>query len=163
VLGLYGFGNSAHVTIQIALHLDMRVYVFSRTPANRELAARMGAEWTGTAQDTPPQPIHAGIIFAPAGPLVPAALKYLRPGGTMALAGITMTDIPSFPYDCIYHERTLRSVANSTHQDVIELLRYAGQIPAKTEVSEFDLTEVNEVLKLMKESKIQGGAVLRCR
>lgn len=162
ILGLYGFGNSAHVTIQVARYSGIRVFVFSRTPANRELAQSLGAEWTGRAEEKPPERIHSGIIFAPAGKIVPMALKHLRPGGTVACAGITMTDIPSFPYELLYWERTLRSVANSTHQDVRELLEYAGKIPIKTRVSEFDLTDVNKVLRMMKESKIQGGAVLKC-
>jgi len=162
ILGLYGFGNSAHVTIQVARYLGIRVFVFSRTPANRKLAERLGAEWTGTAEEKPPELIHSGIIFAPAGPLVPMALRHLRPGGTIALAGITMTPIPGFPYELIYWERALRSVANSTHEDVRQLLDYAGKIPIKTEVTEFGLEDANKVLKLMKESKIQGGAVLKC-
>jgi len=161
ILGLYGFGNSAHVTIQVARYLGIRVFVFSRTTANRELAVKLGAEWTGTADEEPPSQIHAGIIFAPAGPLVPASLKHLRPGGAIALAGITMTDIPAFPYELIYGERTLRSVANSTHQDVKDLLDYAGKIPIKTEVAEFPLEEANQVLAMMKESKIRGGAALK--
>jgi len=161
ILGLYGFGNSAHVTIQVALYLGIRVFVFSRTPANRKLAEKLGAEWTGTAEEQPPERIHSGIIFAPAGPLVPMALQHLRSGGTVALAGITMTPIPSFPYELIYRERTLRSVANSTHEDVRQLLDYAGKIPVKTEVTEFKLEDVNLVLKMMKESQIQGGAVLK--
>jgi propanol-preferring alcohol dehydrogenase len=160
ILGLYGFGNSAHVTIQVARYLGIRVFVFSRTPANLELAAKLGAEWTSSAEEEPPSKIHAGIIFAPAGPLVPASLKHLRPGGVIALAGITMTDIPAFPYELIYGERTLKSVANSTHEDVRQLLDYAGKIPIKTEVVEFPLEEANQVLKKMKESQIQGGAVL---
>jgi len=161
ILGLYGFGNSAHVTIQVARYLGKRVFVFSRTPANRELAESLGAEWTGTAEEKPTELIHAGIIFAPSGPLVPIALKHLRPRGTLALAGITMTDIPSFPYELIYWERTLRSVANSTHEDVRQLLEYAGKIPIKTEVTEFPLEDANKVLRAMKESKIQGGAILK--
>jgi propanol-preferring alcohol dehydrogenase len=161
ILGLYGFGNSAHVTIQVARYIGIRVFVFSRTPANRKLAEKLGAEWTGTAEEEPPELMHAGIIFAPAGLLVPMALGHLRKGGTIALAGITMTPIPSFKYDLIYWERMLRSVANSTHEDVRQLLDYAGRIPIKTEVSEFGLEEVNKVLKMMKESKIQGGAVLK--
>jgi len=159
-LGLYGFGNSAHVTVQIALHRKMRVFVFSRTPANRELAVRMGAEWAGTAEEKPPVQLNAGIVFAPAGPLVTLALSHLRPGGTLALAGITMTDIPQFPYEILYGERTLRSVANSTHQDVRDLLKYAGKIPIRTEVCKFPLEEANKALRMMKESRIQGGAVL---
>lgn len=161
ILGLYGFGNSAHVTIQVALYLGIRVFVFSRTPANRKLAEKLGAEWTGTAEEKPPDKIHSGIIFAPAGPFVPMALGHLQPGGTIALAGITMTPIPAFKYDLIYSERGLRSVANSTHQDVKDLLDYAGKIPVKTEVADFPLEEANQVLKKMKESKIQGGAVLK--
>lgn len=161
ILGLYGFGNSAHVTIQVARYIGVRVFVFSRTPANRKLAETLGAEWTGTVEEEPPEKLHAGIIFAPAGPLVPMALGHLRKGGTIALAGITMTPIPSFKYDLIYWERTLRSVANSTHEDVRQLLDYAGRIPVKTEVSEFPLEEANSVLRMMKESQIQGGAVLK--
>ncbi|MBN2381223.1 zinc-dependent alcohol dehydrogenase family protein [candidate division WOR-3 bacterium] len=160
ILGLYGFGNSAHVTIQVAHYLKMRVFVFSRAPENRRLAEEMGAEWTGTADDEPPDLLHSGIVFAPAGALVPAALRHLRPGGTLALAGITMTDIPSFPYEILYGERTVRSVANSTHKDVKELLDFAGKSPVKTEVTKFPLRDANEVLRLMKESKIQGGAIL---
>ncbi len=160
ILGLYGFGNSAHVTIQVARYLGIRVFVFSRTPANRALAEKLGAEWTGIADESPPSQIHAGIIFAPAGPLVPASLKHLRPGGAIALAGITMTDIPAFPYELIYGERTLRSVANSTHEDVRQLLDYASKIPIKTKITEFELREANHVLRMMKESQIQGGAVL---
>lgn len=161
ILGLYGFGNSAHVTIQVALYLGIRVFVFSRTPANRKLAEKLGAEWTGGAEEQPPERIHSGIIFAPAGPLVPMALRHLRSGGTIALAGITMTPIPSFPYELIYSERGLRSVANSTHEDVRQLLDYAGKIPVKTEVAEFGLEDANKVLRAMKESKIQGGAILK--
>ena len=161
ILGLYGFGNSAHVTIQVALYIGIRVFVFSRTPANRKLAEKLGAEWTGTAEEEPPELIRAGIIFAPAGPLVPMALGHLRAGGTIALAGITMTPIPTFPYELIYWERTLRSVANSTHEDVRQLLDYAGKIPIKTEVTEFPLENANKVLRVMKESNIQGGGILR--
>ncbi|MCK4334374.1 zinc-dependent alcohol dehydrogenase family protein [candidate division WOR-3 bacterium] len=161
ILGLYGFGNSAHVTIQVALYLGIRVFVFSRTPANRKLAEKLGAEWTGGAEEQPPERIHSGIIFAPAGPLVPMALRHLRSGGTIAMAGITMTPIPAFPYELIYSERGLRSVANSTHEDVRQLLDYAGKIPVKTEVTEFPLEDANKVLRAMKESKIQGGAILK--
>lgn len=162
ILGLYGFGNSAHVTIQVARYLGIRVFVFSRTKENLELAGKLGAQWTGTAEDEPPERIHSGIIFAPAGPLVPKALGHLKPGGTLALAGITMTDIPSFPYEMIYHERTLRSVANSTHDDVRKLLAFAAKIPIRTEVDLFPLKRANEVLLAMKESRIRGGAVLQC-
>ncbi len=162
VLGLYGFGNSAHVTIQVARFLGIRVFVFSRTKANLELAGSLGAEWAGSAQEVPPERLDAGIIFAPSGSIVPKALGHLKPGGTLALAGITMTDIPSLPYESIYGERTLRSVANSTHQDVRTLLDYAARIPIRTEVSTFIIDEANEALLAMKESRIQGAAVLDC-
>lgn len=162
VLGLYGFGNSAHVTIQVARFLGIKVFVFSRTRENLELARTLGAEWAGNAEEAPPTLLDAGIVFAPSGPLVPAALEHLKPGGTLALAGITMTDIPKMKYETIYGERTLRSVANSTHQDVKELLDYAGRIPLRTEVSLFDLADANEALLAVKESRIRGGAVLRC-
>ncbi|NLI99128.1 zinc-dependent alcohol dehydrogenase family protein [bacterium] len=162
ILGLYGFGNSAHVTIQIANYLGLRVFVFSRTKGNRELAEGLGAEWTGAADDDPPERLDRGIIFAPAGSLVPQALGHLKPGGTLALAGITMSDIPAFPYELIYGERKLLSVANSTHEDVRRLLELSARIPVKTEVEVFCLEDANEVLLAMKESRIRGGAVLQC-
>ncbi len=161
ILGLYGFGNSAHVTIQIARFLKMKVFVFSRAEKNRKLAKKLGAEWTGTVFEQPPEMLDTGIIFAPAGSLIPKALGHIRPSGTLALAGITMTDVPSFPYELIYGEKNLRTVANSTHQDVAELLDYAARIPIQTKVTEFPLHEANRVLGMMKESKIQGGAVLK--
>lgn len=160
VLGLYGFGNSAHITIQVARHLGIRVFVFTRSPAHQRHALALGAEWVGQAGDAPPEGIDSAIIFAPAGPLVPAALRVLNPGGTIAMAGIYMTDIPSMPYELLYHEHTLRSVANSTRQDAIELLKLAAEIPIHTTVTTFPLEEANEVLLAMKESRINGDAVL---
>ena len=160
VLGLYGFGNSAHITIQVARYLGIRVFVFTRSPAHQQHALELGAEWVGKAQDTPPEGIDAAIIFAPAGPIVPEALRVLNPGGTVALAGIYMTPIPEMPYDLLYFERTLRSVANSTRQDAIELLKLAAEIPIRTTITTFPLQEANEVLQAMKESKINGDAIL---
>jgi propanol-preferring alcohol dehydrogenase len=159
-LGLYGFGNSAHVTIQVARHLGCRVYVFTRSPAHREQARELGAEWAGGADDEPPSPLDAGIIFAPAGGLVPKALARLERGGTLALAGIHMTPIPEMPYGLIYGERVLRSVANATRKDAEELLWLAARIPVRTEVTVFPLDEANEVLAAMKESRFRGDAVL---
>ena len=160
VLGLYGFGNSAHITIQVARHLDIRVFVFTRSPGHQQHALELGAEWVGRAEDTPPEGIDSAIIFAPAGPIVPQALRVLNPGGTIAMAGIYMTPIPEMPYDLLYFERTLRSVANSTRQDAIELLKLAEEIPIHTTVTTFPLEEANEVLQAMKESRINGDAIL---
>ena len=160
VLGLYGFGNSAHITIQVARHLGIRVFVFTRSPEHQEHAWELGAEWVGRAEDTPPEGLDAAIIFAPAGPLVPEALRVMNRGGVIALAGIYMTPIPEMPYKLLYFERTLRSVANSTRQDAIELLKLAEEIPIHTTVTTFPLEEANEVLLAMKESRINGDAIL---
>ena len=160
VLGLYGFGNSAHITIQVARHLGIRVFVFTRSPEHQEHARELGAEWVGRAEDTPPEGLDAAIIFAPAGPIVPEALRVLNRGGTVALAGIYMTPIPEMPYNLLYFEHTLRSVANSTRQDAIELLKLAEEIPIRTTVTTFPLEEANEVLQAMKESRFKGDGVL---
>ena len=160
VLGLYGFGNSAHITIQIARHWGCRIFVFTRSPSHQEHAIGLGAEWVGRAEDTPPVGLDSAIVFAPAGGIVPEALRVLNPGGTIALAGIHMTNIPEMPYKLLYGERTVRSVANSTRQDVIELLDLAVKIPIHTDVTEFPLAQANEVLLAMKESRFNGDAVL---
>ncbi len=160
VLGLYGFGNSAHITIQVARHLGIRVFVFTRSPGHQQHALELGAEWVGRAEETPPEGIDSAIIFAPAGPIVPQALRVLNPGGTIAMAGIYMTPIPEMPYELLYFEHTLRSVANSTRQDAIELLKLAEEIPIHTTVTTFPLEKANEVLQAMKESKINGDAIL---
>jgi alcohol dehydrogenase, propanol-preferring len=159
-LGLYGFGNSAHVVIQVAVKRGCRVHVFTRSEAHRELAKELGAVWVGTAKDDPPEPMNSSIVFAPAGPLVLDALKVLDKGGTLALAGITMTPIPEMDYDLIYGERTLRSVANTTRRDAEELLAAAAEIPIRTVVQSFPLDEANRVLQMMKASELRGGAAL---
>ena len=159
-LGLYGFGNSAHVVIQIAVEQGMRVYVFTRSKAHRELATELGATWAGSAEDVPPEPMESSIVFAPAGRLVLSALGHLRRGGTLALAGIYMTRIPEMDYELIYGERTIKSVANTTRQDAEELLRLAAQVPVKAVVESFPLSEANKVLLLMKHSRLKAGAVL---
>jgi propanol-preferring alcohol dehydrogenase len=159
-LGLYGFGNSAHVVIQVAVKRGYRVHVFTRSKAHRELARELGAVWVGTAQDKPPQPMDSSIIFAPAGPLVLDALKMLDKGGTIALAGITMSPIPEMDYSLIYGERTVRSVANTTRRDAEELLEAAAEIPIRTVVEIFPLAEANRVLKMMKHSELKAGAAL---
>jgi propanol-preferring alcohol dehydrogenase len=161
-LGLYGFGASAHIILQVARHLGCEVYVFTRTESHRVLAKELGAVWVGEAKDTPPAQLDAAIIFAPAGPLVLEALRVLRKGGTVSLADITMTPIPQIDYDSLlYHERILRSVANSTREDGRDFLRLAAEIPVRTEIEIFDLEQANQALQAMKHSKIQGAGVLR--
>lgn len=159
-LGLYGFGTSAHIVIQIARHWSSEVYVVTRTESHRQLARQLGAAWAGAAGELPPEPLDAAIIFAPAGKLVPAALRALRKGGTLALAGITMSPIPALEYELLYHERVLRSVANSTREDVRSLLRLATEIPIRTEIEPFQLPEANHALQNLKASKIHGAGVL---
>lgn len=159
-LGLYGFGASAHLAIQVALHRGCRVYVFSRGEQHRRLAEEMGAVWTGRAEEEPPAKLDAGIIFAPAGWLVPRALHHLRPGGTLALAGITMTSIPAMPYALLYGERTVRSVANATRRDAGEFLSLAASIPVRVRVQTFGLPEANQALQLLKQGRINGAGVL---
>ncbi len=160
-LGLYGFGASAHVIIQVARHWNCQVYVFTRSQAHREMALKMGAVWAGGAEDSPDQPMDSSIIFAPAGKLVPLALQQLDKGGVLALGGIYMSDIPVMPYRILWEERTIRSVANSTRQDVIDFLNVAAEIPIKTEIELYDLEDVNEVMLKMKRSQINGAAVLK--
>ncbi len=159
-LGLYGFGNSAHVVIQVALRMGCRVYVFTRSPRHQKLAEELGADWVGTPDTASPEPLDGCIIFAPAGSLVPQALRALNKGGTLALAGITMTRIPELDYDLIYGERTMRSVANTTRRDAAELLKVAAEIPIRTVVDTFPLYEANAVLRMMKESTLRAGAAL---
>jgi alcohol dehydrogenase, propanol-preferring len=159
-LGMYGFGGSAHIVLQIARHLGIEVLVFTRSPAHRELARRLGAAWAGPAEELP-EPLDSAIIFAPAGSLVPVALRALRKGGTVALAGISMTQIPALDYDLLYHEHVLRSAANSTRDDVRECLRLAAEVPVKTEVQMFPLEQANQALQALKHSRIDGAAVLR--
>jgi propanol-preferring alcohol dehydrogenase len=159
-VGLYGFGASAHICLQILKHWHCRVAVFTRSMRHREHARELGADWVGTAQETPGFKLAAGVIFAPAGELVPFALSHLDKGGTLALAGIHMSQLPPLPYPLIYEERTLCSVANSTRQDVRELLALAGEVPLQTTVTTFPLERANEALLAVKESRINGAAVL---
>ena len=160
-LGLYGFGGSAHVTIQVARHWGCEVYVFTRSEGHRRLARELGAVWVGGAEDTPPAKMHSSIIFAPAGELVPEALRVLERGGTLALAGVTMTPIPKLDYDrLLYWERTVRSVANFTRRDAFELLQAAAEIPIHTTVQTFPLEAANEALLALKRSEIDGTGVL---
>ena len=159
-LGLYGFGGSAHIAIQVAIHWGCEVFVFTRSEEHRALAQQLGAHWTGRAEDDPPGRIDSAVIFAPVGRLVIEALRVLAKGGTIAIAGITMSPIPELDYDLIYQERTVRSVANSTRQDVLDLLKLAADIPIRTEVHTFPLDEANRALHLLKESRFRGAGVL---
>lgn len=160
-LGLYGFGASAHIVLQFARHQGCDVYVFSRGEAHRRMALTLGAVWAGDAKDAPGEKLDAAIIFAPAGSLVPLALRASRKGATVALAGITMSPIPQLDYELLYEERALRSVANSTRQDVEEFLELAAEVPVTTEVTEFALEDANLALQELKNSEINGAGVLR--
>jgi propanol-preferring alcohol dehydrogenase len=162
-LGLYGFGASAHLAIQVARHWGCDVFVFSRGEEHRRLAEQLGAVWTGLAQDSPPVALHASVIFAPAGWIVPLALKHLRPGGTLAINAIHMSLIPEMPYRLIYGERTVRSVANYTRSDAEEFLRLAAEIPVRTEIERYRLEEANSALLRLKRRQVRASAVLDLR
>ncbi len=159
-LGIFGFGASAHIVIQVARYLHCEVCVFTRAESHRQLARQLGAAWVGAAGEAPPTPLDAAIIFAPAGKLVPDALRTLRKGGTLALAGITMSSLPEMEYRLLYQERILRSVANSTRDDARSLLRLAAEIPLRTKVEPFQLPEANHALQNLKGSKIDAACVL---
>ena len=160
-LGIYGFGAAGHVCIQVARHWGAKVFVSTREDKHRRLAMELGAEWSGAAFDKPPQELDAAIIFAPAGELVPAALGALRKGGILVLGGIHMSPIPSFPYQLIYQERSIRSVANNTREDGLAFLRIAAEIPIKTEVEIFKVEEANQALNALKHDGIRGAGVLQ--
>ena len=159
-LGFYGFGAAAHIAIQVARHWKVDVYVSTRDERHRRLASELGALWTGGTLDQPPVALDAAIVFAPAGEIVPAALKALRKGGTLALAGIHMSTIPPLDYNLLYHERVVRSVANNTRQDGEDFLRVAAEIPIHTETQVFPLGEANRALNALKNDAIRGAAVL---
>ncbi|HWQ55892.1 MAG TPA: zinc-dependent alcohol dehydrogenase family protein [Bryobacteraceae bacterium] len=159
-LGMYGFGAAAHVAIQVARYWGVEVYAITRHERHRRLALDMGAVWAGTAEETPPARLDAAIIFAPAGELVPAALRALDKGGTLALGGIHMSPIPPLDYQLLYHERVVRSVANNTREDGEDFLRVAARIPIRTEVQVFPLAEANRALQALKHDAIRGAAVL---
>lgn len=161
-LGLFGFGNSAHVTIQVARHEGCEVFVSSLEPGHRALARELGATWTGGPGEAPPEPLHAAILFAPAGELVPFALRALRRGGTLAVAGIHVPDIPALDYERdLFHERVLRSVTAFTRQDARELLDLAPRIPIRTRTVAYPLEQANEALADLKAGRVRGAAVLR--
>ena len=160
-LGLFGFGASAHIVIQIAKSWDCEIFVFTRSKNHQEHALELGANWVGSTNDQPPHKIDAGITFAPSGPLIIDALKVLEKGGTLAINAIHLSDIPPIKWDYLWHERQIRSIANVTRQDAKEFLELAGKIPIKTTVTTYPYNNVKQALKDMKESKINGAPVLK--
>ena len=160
-LGFYGFGAAAHVAIQVARHWNVEVYASTRDVRHQKLALELGAAWAGGTFDEPPKKLEAAIVFAPAGEIVPAALKALKKGGVLVLGGIHMSAIPSFSYDLLYQERMIRSVANNTRQDGEDFLRVAAEIPIRTHVQIFPLQDANRALNALKNDAIPGAAVLR--
>jgi alcohol dehydrogenase, propanol-preferring len=162
-LGLYGFGSAAHQIAQVAVHHGREVYAFTRPGDTRtqEFARSLGATWAGGSDEAPPDELDAAIIFASAGELVPGALKALAPGGTVVCAGIHMSDIPSFPYEDLWHERTIRSVANLTRQDGHEFLELAPRVPVHSTISTYPLAEAEQALADLRAGAFVGTAVLR--
>ena len=161
-LGIYGFGAAAHIIAQVARHQDREIFAFT-SPGDvtaQDFARRLGAKWAGGSDETPPQTLDAAIIFAPVGPLVPAALRVLERGGIVVCGGIHMSDIPSFPYDDLWQERTICSVANLTRRDGEEFLALAPQVPVRTETQTFPLEQANEALHALRSGALTGAAVL---
>jgi propanol-preferring alcohol dehydrogenase len=161
-LGLYGFGSSAHIVAQVGRYQGRRVYAFTR-PGDEEgqsFARSLGAEWAGGSDELPPEELDAAIVFAPIGPLVPAALRALAKGGVVVCAGIHMSDIPSFPYKLLWGERSVRSVANLTRLDGEEFLRLAPEVPVRAEVETFALEDANKAIERVRGGAVRGSAVL---
>jgi alcohol dehydrogenase, propanol-preferring len=161
-LGIYGFGAAAHIVCQVARHEGRRVFAFTRADdeGTQAFAMELGAEWAGDALSPPPEELDAALIFAPAGELVPAALKAVAKGGTVVCGGIHMSDIPSMPYELLWGERVLRSVANLTRADAEEFLELAPRVPVRTEVETFPLEQANEALDRVRSGNLRGAAVL---
>jgi propanol-preferring alcohol dehydrogenase len=161
-LGLYGFGASAHIVAQVAAHEGRRIFAFTspKDEEAQEFARGLGAEWAGSSEEAPPEELDAAIVFAPVGALVPAALRAVARGGTVVCAGIHMSDIPSFSYEILWGERSVRSVANLTRQDGLDFLALAPEVPVRTEVVPFPLEEANEALEALRGGRVRGAAVL---
>jgi propanol-preferring alcohol dehydrogenase len=161
-IGLYGFGSSAHIVCQVAVHQGRRVFALTR-PGDEEgqtFARELGAEWAGESDAPPPEPLDAAIVFAPVGALVPLALRALAPGGVVVCAGIHMSEIPAFPYEILWGERAVRSVANLTRRDGAELLPLASEIPVRTVVTEYPLADANQALADLRAGTLRAAAVL---
>jgi len=161
-LGLYGFGAAAHIAIQVARHQGREVYAFTRAGDNeaQDFARTLGAVWAGASDEAAPEPLDAAIIFAPVGVLVPTALRALKPGGRVVCAGIHMSDIPSFPYEILWGEREVVSVANLTRRDGEEFLALAPKVPVHTTVRPYRLADANRALGDLRDGRLQGAAVL---
>ncbi len=161
-LGLFGFGASAHIVAQVAAHQGRRVFAFTREgdEGGQRFARELGAVWAGGSDTRPPEELDAAIIFAPVGALVPTALRAVAKGGAVVCAGIHMSDVPSFPYDLLWGERSVRSVANLTRKDGEEFLALAPRVPVRTEVATFALEEANAALGALRAGEIRGAAVL---
>lgn len=162
ILGLYGFGAAAHIVAQVAAYEGRTVYAFTR-PGDfdgQRFAREVGAVWAGGSDETPPEPMDAAIIFAPVGALVPEALRQVRKGGTVVCAGIHMSNVPAFPYELLWGERVIRSVANLTRQDAERFLALAPAIPVRTAVTPWRLEQANEALAALREGRVRGAAVL---
>jgi len=161
-LGLYGFGSAAHILTQLAVWEGRRVFAFTRAGDERTqaFARELGAEWAGGSDERPPEPLDAAILFAPAGELVPRALEALAPGGIVVCGGIHMSDVPSFPYELLWMERTLTSVANLTRQDARELLELAPRVPIRTSVTRYALADANRALADLRAGAFAGSAVV---
>jgi len=161
-IGLYGFGDSAHIIAQVARYQGRRVFAFTSPGDTKKqaFARGLGAEWAGDSLAAPPEPLDAALIFAPVGALVPAALKVLDPGGVVVCAGIHMSDIPSFPYELLWMERQIRSVANLTRRDGEEFLQIAPKVPVRTDVHPYPLAEANQALDDLANGRFAGAAVL---
>ncbi len=161
-LGLYGFGAAAHIVAQVARHQGREVYAFTRAGdvQAQDFARSLGAVWAGASDAAPPEPLDAALIFAPVGALVPAALRAVKPGGVVVCGGIHMSAIPEFPYELLWQERTLRSVANLTRADAEEFLALAPRVPVRTETHRFPLGQANEALAAFRAGRFSGAAVL---
>ena len=161
-VGLYGFGAAAHILAQVLRWQGRRVFAFTRAAddAAATLARELGAEWAGASEEQPPEPLDSAIIFAPAGELVPVALRALAPGGTVVCGGIHMSDIPSFPYEILWEERAVRSVANLTRRDAREMLELAPRVPVRTHVTTYPLQEAQRALDDLRAGRFTGAAVV---
>ncbi|MCD6339622.1 MAG: alcohol dehydrogenase, partial [Verrucomicrobia bacterium] len=161
-LGLYGFGAAAHILIQIAVFQGREVYAFTRPgdAARQEFARRLGAVWAGGSDEPPPRALDAAILFAPAGELVPSALRAVRKGGRVVCGGIHMSDIPSFPYSILWEERSVCSVANLTRQDGLDFFAAAERVPVRAETCAYPLLEANRALEDLRRGRVRGAAVL---
>ncbi len=162
-LGLYGYGGSAGMCLQIARYWNCEVYVFTRNPQHQQEALKLGASWVGQAQDEPPLKLDRAIIFAPAGWIIPLALKHIRKAGTLCINAIHMSNLPEIPYSLFWDERTVRSVANASRQDATEFMDLAAQIPIRSDTHTFPLSDANRVLEMLKKSQISGSAVFTVR